>query len=195
MLPTSPPAARRRHRLRLAERPARRVALALGLGAGLAAGLAGCGKDGEELLGMWQVTAHTENPAGCEAEGPAVTDPPFIRFAEGSFFGQDYFEYVACRDAAGADCDPSAGLFTLLYAEPVAGGMRAAIYAASGSSDDCLLAATISDAVVTAGALRIETRRRHQDGVTDSACDADDAEARAATLPCTELEVLVGQRP
>jgi hypothetical protein len=158
-------------------------------------GLAGCHKDGEELLGVWAVTSHTENDLGCDVEGAAVADPAFIKFVEGSFFGQDYYEYVACTDAGGAACEEPGFLFGLLYAEPIDGGMRAAIYAASGSPDDCLLSATVSDAVVAGAALRIETRRRVQDNVTGTRCDADDAQARAGSLPCDGLEVLVGARP
>ena len=36
---------------------------------------------------------------------------------------------------------------------------------------------------------------RVQDNVTDSACDADDAQARAGSLPCTTYEVIAGVRP
>lgn len=158
------------------------------------AAVAGCGEPYDDLLGVWQVTAHTDNETGCDVEGPAVVDPPYIKFVEGSFFGQEYAEYVPCTDPA--TCEEGGGLFFgLLYAEEIDGGVRAVIYAASGAPADCLLSGTVSDAVLRAGELRIETRHRSQDNVTDSSCDADDAQSRFNSLPCTGLEVLTGQRP
>lgn len=161
--------------------------------AGLVAAGMGCGNPYDDLLGVWQVTAHTENETGCEAEGPAVAEPPYIKFVEGSFFGQEYAEYLACTDA-GTACDEPGGLFGLLYAEEISGGMRAQIYASSGSPEDCILSGTVSDAVVEGGQLRIETRSRTLDNVTDSSCDPDDTQARWDELPCTRYEVIVGAR-
>lgn len=162
--------------------------------AALSLGAAACGKDGEELLGVWQVTTHTRNDTSCDAEGPPLGDPPFIKFISGEFFGQEYLEYVACTDAAGMACEEPGGLFGLLYAESIDDGMRAAIYSASGTASDCLLSSTISTATVTAAGLRIETRHRLEDNVSNTACDADDAEARGTSMPCVELEVLTGTR-
>lgn len=162
--------------------------------AALGAAAAGCGNPYDDLLGVWQVTAHTENAAGCDAEGPAATDSsPYIKFVEGSFFGQEYAEYLACTDA-GTTCDEPGGLFGLLYAEEISGGMRAQIYASSGSPEDCVLSGTVSDAVIRGGELRIETRSRSLDNVTDSSCDPDDTQARWDDLPCNRYEVIVGVR-
>jgi len=161
--------------------------------AAFAAATAGCGEPYDDLLGVWRVTAHTENEAGCDGEGPAVAGPPYIKFIEGSFFGQEYAEYIACADA-GTMCDEPGGLFGLLYAEEISGGVRAQLYASSGSPEDCVLSGTVSDATVQGGQLRIETRSRSQDNVTDSSCDPDDTEARWADLPCTRYEVIVGAR-
>lgn len=161
-----------------------------------AAALAGgCGKPYDDLLGVWQVTAHTQNETGCDVEGPAVAEPPYIKFVEGEFFGQEYAEYVACTDPA--TCEEPGGLFfSLLYAEEISGGVRAVVYAAShgGDPNDCLLSGTISDATVAGGALRIETTRRSQDNVSGTACDSDDAKARFDSLPCAGLEVIAGVR-
>jgi hypothetical protein len=165
-------------------------------GAALAAALAACGgDDGDALLGMWQVTAHTANETSCDAEGPAVAEPTFIKFIEGDFFGQEYLEYVACTDATGATCDEPGGIFfSLLYSESIDDGMRAEIFASSGTADDCLLSATTSDATVSGSTLRIETRHRREDNVTGTACTPDDAQARADSMPCAGLEVLTGAR-
>ena len=164
--------------------------------AALAAAATGCGQPYDDLLGVWQVTAHTDNPTGCDAEGPTVPDPPYIKFIEGEFFGQEYAEYVDCTDA-GVTCEESGGIFgALLYAEEIDGGVRASIFAAShgGDPDDCLLSGTISDATVSGGVLRIETRHRSQDSVSGTACDSDDAKDRFSSLPCTGFEVLAGAR-
>lgn len=158
---------------------------------------AGCGEPYDEILGTWQVTTHTENTAGCEAEGPAVADPPYIKFIEGEFFGQEYAEYVACTDA-GTTCEDAGGIFgALLYAEEIDGGVRASIFAASyGSSpDDCLMSGTISDATLAGGVLRIETRSRSQDNVSGTACDSDDTKDRFSSLPCTRFELITATRP
>jgi hypothetical protein len=157
---------------------------------------AGCGGPPyEDLLGVWQVTAHTENTTGCDVEGPAVAEPPYIKFVEGELFGQEYAEYVACTDPA--TCDEPGGLFfSLLYAEEISGGVRAVIYGAShgGDPNDCLLSGTISNATITAGALRIETTHKSEEHVSGTACDSDDAKARWDTMPCTGYEVIAGVR-
>jgi hypothetical protein len=156
---------------------------------------AGCGGPPyEDLLGVWQVTAHTENTTAC-GEGPAVTEPPYIKFVEGEFFGQEYAEYVSCTDPA--TCEEPGGLFFgLLYAEEIDGGARAQIYAASYGDDPnmCLLSGAISDATIAGGTLHIETTRKSQDNVSGTACESDDAKSRWDSLPCTGYEVIEGTR-
>jgi hypothetical protein len=158
--------------------------------------LAGCGgKDGEELLGVWSVSTHTRNDVSCDAEGAPVADgPAFIKFIEGELFGQEYIEYVSCTDAAGTSCDEPGGLFGTLYAEAISGGMRAEFYVASGTTESCFLTAVRSDATTSGDSLRIETRRRSEDNVTGTQCEAEDAESRKDSMPCVELEVLTGVR-
>jgi hypothetical protein len=156
---------------------------------------AACGKDGEELLGVWRVTTHDLDEVSCgEAAQPVVDGPPYIKFIEGEFFGQEYLEYVACSDPT--TCEGSGGIFFgLLYAESIDDGMRAVIYVASGSGDDCTLSATISNATAPDGMLRIETRMRMQGNVTGTTCEADDAEDRADSMPCVRYEVITGVHP
>ena len=157
---------------------------------------AACGKDGEELMGVWQVTSHTLNQNGCTAEGPAVEDgPTFIKFIRGEFFGQDYVEYVDCPDASGDACDEGGNILGVLYTEAIDDGMTSESYGASGSADSCLYSSTVSRAVAPGSMLRIETRHNRPDDVTGTNCDLDDAEERKDDLPCVELEVLIGARP
>ncbi len=158
----------------------------------LAFATAACGDDPSPLLGVWQVTAHTANPAGCGAEGPAVTEPPFIKFIEGEFFGQEFVERVDCTSAT--MCDDSASLFGELYSESIDGGLRASVYASSGDSTACVLSASRADATITGGALRIEKRRYASGTLSGVTCEPDTAEAMFATLPCVELEVMTGTR-
>lgn len=163
----------------------------------LLAAAAGCGQPYDDLLGVWQVTSKTQNDTVCDTEGPAVADAaPYLKFVEGEFFGQEYAQYVECSDA-GTTCEDPGGLFGgLLYAEEISGGVRASIFAAShgGDPNDCLLSGTISDATISGGMLRIETRHRTEDNVSGTACESDDAQARFAQMPCSGYEVTLGVR-
>lgn len=158
----------------------------------LALTTAACGDDPSPLLGVWQVTAHTENPAGCDAEGPAVAEPPFIKFIEGEFFGQEFVERVDCTSAT--MCDEGGNLFGELYTESIDGGLRSSIYASSGDSTACVLSGSRSDATIANGALRIETRRYASGTLTGVTCEPETAEAMLTTLPCVELEVMTGTK-
>jgi hypothetical protein len=148
---------------------------------------------GEELVGVWQLSSHTRDEDGCDQPVP-VADPAYIRFVAGEVAGQRYVEWVACTDAGGLTCD-APGMNYLYYAEPIAGGARAAIYVAGGEPADCTLAATISDATLTGADLRVETRTRQQSNVTDTSCTTEDARARAATMPCSRFDLMLGARP
>jgi hypothetical protein len=164
----------------------------------LAATLAACTEtaDGPDLTGVWRVTVHTQNPTGCTA-GPAVTDPPYIKFTRENLFGQKYYQYVDCSDA-GTTCDPSNGLFGLAYAQSIPDGWQAEIYVASGDTAHCSLSGTISTAIVGAdGSLAIDTRESGISDVAVSACTTDEAKARlaAGSLPCVSSEQLSAVRP
>jgi len=164
------------------------VAAAAAVAAG--AGAAGCG-GGVDLSGGWQVTAHTVNDTACDAPGPAVADPPYIRFERDSLFGQKYYQWGPCTDATEASCDSGGGLFGLLYAKEIDNGWQAEIYVASGAAGDCLLSATVSTAVVEEEVLSIETRRSELDHANTPCESADEAMMQ---MPCVGLEMMTGVR-
>lgn len=151
-----------------------------------------CGDDPSPLLGVWQASTHTLNPTACDAEGPAVADPPFFKFVESEFFGQTFVERLDCTSATA--CDESNGIFGEAYSEDIEGGMRGSVYASSGSETSCSLTALRWEARIVDGAVRIEKRRLVGENLTGITCDPDTAEAMVATLPCVELEVLTGVR-
>ncbi|MBP8806373.1 MAG: hypothetical protein KBG48_21945 [Kofleriaceae bacterium] len=158
----------------------------------LALTAAACGDDPSPLLGVWQVTAHTANPAGCDAEGPAVAEPPFIKFIEGEFFGQEFVERVDCTSAT--MCDEGGNLFGELYTEDIPNGLRSSIYASSGDSTACVLSGSRADATIVNGVLRIEKRSYASGTLAGVTCEPETAEAMLATLPCVELEVTTGTK-
>jgi hypothetical protein len=167
----------------------RTVSLMIVVATGVA--LTACG-GGVDLSGMWQVTAHTLNDTACDMPGPAVADPPYIRFEEGNLFGVKYFQYGDCTDATEASCDGGGGLFGLLYSEEIDNGWQAQIYVASGQPGNCFLSSTLSTALVEEGVLSIETRSSEMDNVDTPCADADEAKRE---MPCVQLEMLSGVRP
>lgn len=153
-------------------------------------GVAACGgRTQEPLLGVWQVTAHTHNPTGCGAEGPAAAVPPFVQFVVSDVDGQQVLELVDCTTAAA--CATSAGLRGRLFTELVDRGRRSSVFVAFGDSARCTLAARRVDAVIAAdGTLRVETRRYEAKDLTAVVCDEATAARMLPQLPCAELDVL-----
>lgn len=158
-------------------------------------GLSACGGAAvDPLLGVWEVGAHTRNDAGCAAEGPAVTDPPYVQFQASDVEGQQVVERVDCTGPA--MCEASHGLAGLLYTEQLEGGLRAEVFTAFGDPTACALAARRSDALIAAdGTLRVETRRYEQRDVSGVVCDGATAERMLSSLTCLELDVFTAQRP
>ena len=149
--------------------------------------------EGPALVGVWRVTSHTENTAGC-TPGAAVTDPPYIQFSRETVFGQEYFQWAPCTTPTMCE---TTSLFDLSYAKAIPGGYEAQIYVASGDATACALGATVSTAVLAAdGTLTIETRSSTKDGITGTACTTDEAKAAldAGQLTCAGLEVMTAVR-
>ena len=157
--------------------------------------LAGCTEtaDGPDLTGLWQVTAHTHDDAGC-GEGMVETDPPFIQFTKEELFGQEFFQWAPCT-APGACAEPNA-LFDPAYAAAIADGWEARLYVSSGDAAGCALSAVISTAVVGAdGVLTVDTRG-HSVDVTGTACDVDEAEDAyaAGSMTCNNRDRMIAAR-
>lgn len=138
--------------------------------------LGGCTEtaDGPDLVGVWQVTAHTHDDAGC-GEGTIETDPPYIQFTRESILGQEFFQWAACTSpTACAEPNP---LFDPSYGTAITDGWEAKIFTKSGDTAGCILGAVISTAVVGAdGSLTVDTRL-HSTEVTGTTCTLAEAEA------------------
>jgi hypothetical protein len=169
----------------------RRLLVVLGLSTALA-----CTEtaDGPDLTGVWRITSHSENTAGC-TPGAAVTDPPYIQFTKETLFGQEFYQWAACTSPT--TCDEPNGLFGLAYAKAIDNGWEAQIYIASGNMANCSLGATVSTAVVGGdGGLTIETRAHEKTDVSGLMCDADEAKAAFdnSELTCASFEVMTAVR-
>lgn len=159
--------------------------------------MSGCSGSGPpDIRGMWQVATHTENTSACDAEGPAVVDPPYINFVRESFFGQSWLTYESCDDPAGTSCT-GGGLFSIAYFDEIEDGYRAEVTSSSGSGTSCSLSYVESTAIVQEdGSLRIETRSKSETITVASSdeCTIDEARARKATMPCRNFEVITATR-
>ena len=159
----------------------------------LALGACSDGLEGPDVLGVWRVTAHTDNTAGCSA-GPAVTDPPFIQFTKEKFFGVEYLTYGPCSDAT--TCEPDG--FGHIFATPITDGYASESYSAfRGSGPDCALGAALSQLVVSGGTMAIKNRSYGMtEALTADQCTSDAAKQRyqAGTLPCLSFESLTTVR-
>jgi hypothetical protein len=172
--------------------------------------LAACGGGGDdrtELLGVWEVTAWTENEVACDAPGDSVLEfmnDTHLAVLEGRFFGIQFIQAVPC--AGPADCqsilDEEDTLFLSGYffdsGSDSAGWTGRSTTAGQDSWDgDCF--GTVSDHTMrpTAGGLEIDTIRTEVSGFgtdEDGFCDTDEAEALAAGAPCTGRELILSTR-
>jgi hypothetical protein len=147
----------------------------------------GCGADGIELGGTYQVTVHTADAAGC-ANQVAVTDPPYVRFTKESILGGEYFVLSACTDPLAADC-PGAGVYGP-FAQPIDSGWRAEIGVAQ-TIGGCVLDYAIADATLIVDLLVIDGRRYHDETARpDSECTGEAAVDLGDSLPCAGAEHL-----
>jgi hypothetical protein len=162
--------------------------------------LVGCGGSLTELEGIYNVTAWTENTAGCGAEGASVLETmsdKAIYVEEDEFFGEKFVAAVHCTDEA--DCRAKAGMDTLFldgfFFESGGDddGWKGQTVFASGT-DMCsgqVIDHAMSGDVGTS--IRIESRTRESRPFakdSEGFCDTDDAREAAEGQPCTELEVL-----
>ncbi|MEZ4366028.1 MAG: hypothetical protein R2939_07045 [Kofleriaceae bacterium] len=162
---------------------------------GVLVAVAACGGLTEQE-GIYDVATWTENPTGCDAEGPSVAaaHAPHVFLRADSFFGQDFINVVECSDLG--DCRTRAAeTDTLELGGNIFDegndddGWRGRIVSAFGSGGTC--GGTVDDGTLTTTAtgFRIEHQRRD---VTFEAsdCTTEAAEAAAAAAPCSSLEVI-----
>ncbi len=74
--------------------------------------LVGCGDDGNttQFEGIYEISSWTENPDGCDVQGPSVLPHPFgtthFYVQNESFFGESFVNVVGCEGIA--DCQQEA---------------------------------------------------------------------------------------
>lgn len=160
--------------------------------------LCACGGDSaEDLVGIYQVSTSTTNPAACDVEGDPTPDaPPYIRLRKEEFFGQELLAYGDCDGPTDAECT-DAGLFRSFIRQD--GEWIYQVTSSSGGGDfgDCLLSYTrgaIED--LGDGTIRIEIRAYSEVDATLSQdqCSLEEAEQRGEDMPCSGYEVVVAAK-
>jgi hypothetical protein len=145
----------------------------------------GCGGgDPVDLSGVYRVDVAVES-APCGADTPTISPPAYVKLGKESLFGQQYFDYATCTDAAGTDC-AGGGLFSGFF-EPIDDGWRGVVTSSSGSGGSCSLGYFEQTAILTDGMLVIEAST-YRDTVDLAAeqCQPEEAERRGDTMPCEE---------
>src|SRR5258706_7721525 len=157
------------------------------------AGLVACGAP--DLSGIYQVTTHTEDQAGCGPGTPA-TSPPYFELKRGSLFGTTLFEYILCSAPQTSSC-LDLGLLSIAFDVATRDGWVGDSYSANGSGSVCVLGHIASSALLQSdGDVRIEFRHFSQtfQSTPSGGCTQQAARAQSATLPCASDEVLFGTR-
>jgi hypothetical protein len=148
----------------------------------------GCSDD-VDLSGTYAVNLHRVDDSGCSAGTVVADSPPYIRFTQEEFFGQEYYEWNWCTDSSDASCLDASGYS--LYGEPISGGWKSELTFSSWFGTDCSVGSSTSTAVLEQEVLRIETR--HRQGmfqIEEGDCEPELAEERADEMTCVQLETI-----
>ena len=165
--------------------------------------LLGCGDDGgTSLSGVYEINTWTENPDGCDTEGPSVLPHPFgtthFYIKNESFFGQSFVNVVGCEGVA--DCQEQAmdlsidlSFFGNLASGNDDDGWRNDDSSCGGGSTidyPELLMSEVSEGqiVLEAQIKSLDDPPRDSEGFLD--CEA--GYAQVASLPCERFEVIQG---
>jgi hypothetical protein len=157
----------------------------------LAAGLAACGgdDDGSAFEGVYEVTRHTLNDTGCDAEGPDVTGgDAFFKLQTGDIMGFSILEYYSCTSAT--ECEPDSDLFKSFA--KIGGEWRIETQVASGSGTDCSLSEITGPLRTTDTGVKLELKTSSAD-ITLSGneeCDTDLIDKYSDQMVCGEYEVV-----
>jgi len=157
----------------------------------------GGGEDPMDLTGVYQVSSVARS-APCGDDMPAVSPPAYVKLSKDKIFGQDYFKYEECTDAAGTDCMDGGVFFGVSFFEPIDGGWKGEVTGSSsgGSSDPmCLLSYSLSTALLDGAALTVETTE-YSDEVanTEQLCTTDEADRRGTSMTCDEHLLLMATK-
>lgn len=145
-----------------------------------------------DLEGIYQVTSHTLNEAGCDVEGPAAADDyPYFSLRPDDFLGESLLAFGTCTGPTIEECEDF-GLFSSFL--EIDGEWKMQISTASFAGT-CTLGYFIGSTLEQPdGSLRLEFRNYSEvDETLDAdACDTDVADARGTDMPCDRYEVVVG---
>jgi len=180
-----------------------RLSFAAGLTAALAT-VAACGSPSSKLEGIYTVDAWNSNPASCADPGMDIsgTMEPLFYIKLDSLLGTDFINVVPCTDMtacstmANDDGTIHLGHFILDKGNDKNGWTGTSSYAfGPDPSGSCM--GGVSTAVLTAdGDTAVQVRDETIDvaafAPSGGECRTEDAEAAAATLPCTSLELVHG---
>jgi len=153
-------------------------------GAVYCACLVACGgSNNVDLTGIYQVNTDVGS-SPCGADQPVPMAPAYLHFTQMDVFGQKYYAYDGCMDAAATMCDGSGGLFTG-FTEPITNGWKGELTASSGGGGTCALTYAVRTAVFTKPQIAIEINE-YSDTVMipDAQCTTDEAKKRGTTMPC-----------
>ncbi|MGE0549995.1 MAG: hypothetical protein AB7O24_14740 [Kofleriaceae bacterium] len=152
----------------------------------LAVVLAGCSDD-VDLTGIYRVDLHVGS-SPCGNDQPVVNGVAYLSFHQEELFGQDYFAYDECTDAAATDCPGGGGIFGGFY-EPIDGGWLGRASSSAGFGGTCGLSYMEQTAILNGNVLVFELAR-YQDEVDlpDEDCEPEQAEDRGDSMPCIEHE-------
>lgn len=153
-------------------------------------------------MGIYQVVSHTENKAGCDAEGPpASSTAPFFFVRKEKFLGFDYYALVGCEtlDACRMDAkeEDAFSQFQFTFDEVKSGTELAGSTRTTGfsSASGICTEPAVSDRSFARSedAVRIEERTRIGDDYPadkDGFCSTDLGEKATKGKPCSEYVVV-----
>lgn len=159
------------------------------------------------MVGIYEITAWTDNPASCDSEGPSVIENQFetwFYLRVDDLFGHEFLNAPNCADLA--ECETAAADDTITFGSgwlfetgSDSKGWRGTTSSASvGLGEQCT--GGVTEHLLTSagdGIVRIESRERMaQPFAPDSEgfCDTDAAAEAAEGQPCIRLEVVTATR-
>jgi hypothetical protein len=152
--------------------------------------------------GIYQITAWTDNPDNCDAEGPSIAEnqsETHFYIKDEAFFGEHFVTYNDCVELS--DCEADYNDDDTIHLSDIGfdGGNDDDGLTGLGGflvGDEC--SGTVKELLMTfdeAGNARLEMRSKMVENVpkdSDDFCDWDAAKEQAATKPCVALEVITG---
>lgn len=170
---------------------------------------AACGDEatpdyGEDIVGMYRATYHTENPSGCAQEGVSILEekgPKFFKLSVENFMGAEFVGYHACDSVA--ECEQATGVSWdgWLFSEQEGGDWvgEALLTSTSHTNHSTLkihCTVSLTKYRATMHGTEIEMQRRTYHGAfdvsTEDDCNPDLAREKLAELSCAGFEVLRG---